>query len=117
MQFVKVTGEVIVPSKLVCIGRNYVAHIEELGNEVPDEMVVFIKPNSAIGDILRSQIGDEQLHYEGELAFAVRGGELAAVGGGDHDEGQGIAFDLEVLPERTAGCRVVAVDVGVDEFR
>jgi 2-keto-4-pentenoate hydratase/2-oxohepta-3-ene-1,7-dioic acid hydratase in catechol pathway len=82
MQCVKVAGELVAPSKVVCIGRNYVAHIEELGNEVPDEMVVFIKPNSAIGDILRSQIGDEQLHYEGELAFAVRGGELAAVGFG-----------------------------------
>jgi 2-keto-4-pentenoate hydratase/2-oxohepta-3-ene-1,7-dioic acid hydratase in catechol pathway len=82
MQFVKVAGEVIAPSKLVCIGRNYVAHIEELGNELPDQMVVFIKPNSAIGDILRSQLGDEELHYEGELAFVVRGGGLAAVGFG-----------------------------------
>lgn len=82
MQFVKVAGEAVAPSKVVCIGRNYVAHIEELGNEVPDQMVVFIKPNSAIGDILRSQVGDEELHYEGELAFAVRRGALAAVGFG-----------------------------------
>lgn len=82
MQSVNVTGEVVAPSKVVCIGRNYVAHIEELGNEVPDQMVVFIKPNSAIGDILRSQAGGEELHYEGELAFAVRGGALAAVGFG-----------------------------------
>ena len=82
MQCVKVAGEVVAPSKVVCIGRNYVAHIEELGNEVPDQMVVFIKPNSAIGDILRSQVGDEELHYEGELAFVVGGGALAAVGFG-----------------------------------
>ena len=82
MQCVKVAGEWITPSKLVCIGRNYVAHIEELGNEVPDQMVVFIKPNSAIGDILRSQVGDEELHYEGELAFTVKNGALAAVGFG-----------------------------------
>ena len=82
MQCVKVAGEWITPSKLVCIGRNYVAHIEELGNEVPDQMVVFIKPNSAIGDILRSQVGDEELHYEGELAFTVKDGALAAVGFG-----------------------------------
>ena len=82
MQSVNVAGEVIAPSKIVCVGRNYVAHIEELGNEVPDQMVVFIKPNSAIGDILRSQAGGEELHYEGELAFAVRDGALAAVGFG-----------------------------------
>jgi 2-keto-4-pentenoate hydratase/2-oxohepta-3-ene-1,7-dioic acid hydratase in catechol pathway len=82
MQCVKVAGESVTPSKVVCIGRNYVAHIEELGNEMPDQMVVFIKPNSAIGDILRSQVGDEQLHYEGELAFTVRDGALAAVGFG-----------------------------------
>ena len=82
MQCVKVAGESVAPSKVVCIGRNYVAHIEELGNEMPDQMVVFIKPNSAIGDILRSQIGDEQLHYEGELAFTIRDGAVAAVGFG-----------------------------------
>jgi 2-keto-4-pentenoate hydratase/2-oxohepta-3-ene-1,7-dioic acid hydratase in catechol pathway len=40
--------EKIVPSKVVCIGRNYVKHIEELGNEIPENMVIFNKPNSAI---------------------------------------------------------------------
>lgn len=34
--------------KLVCIGRNYTEHIEELQNEKPDEPVIFIKPDSAI---------------------------------------------------------------------
>lgn len=82
MQNVTVKGETVTPSKIVCIGRNYVAHIEEMGSEVAQEMVVFNKPNSAISDILRSQIDDEQLHYEGELAFVVMAGELAAVGFG-----------------------------------
>ena len=41
-----------IPSKVVCIGRNYVEHIEELGNEIPENMVVFNKPNSAITDTL-----------------------------------------------------------------
>ena len=35
----------IVPTKIVCIGRNYVEHIHELGNDIPDDMVVFLKPN------------------------------------------------------------------------
>lgn len=82
MQTINFNGDTFTPSKIVCIGRNYVAHIEELGNEIPDDMVVFNKPNSAISDILRSQIDEEQLHYEGELAFLVIKGKLAAVGFG-----------------------------------
>lgn len=82
MQTVTVDGQIVTPSKIVCVGRNYVAHIEELGNEMPEEMVVFNKPNSAIGDILRSQMAGEDLHYEAELAFVVTGGELSAVGFG-----------------------------------
>ncbi len=38
-------NQLISPSKVVCIGRNYTEHIAELNNETPDEMVFFIKPN------------------------------------------------------------------------
>jgi 2-keto-4-pentenoate hydratase/2-oxohepta-3-ene-1,7-dioic acid hydratase in catechol pathway len=82
MKFILVNGETLYPSKIVCVGRNYVAHIEELGNEIPEDMVLFNKPNSAISDILRSQVDGEPLHYEGELAFVVMGGDLHAVGFG-----------------------------------
>ena len=82
MQTVTVNGQSVTPSKIVCVGRNYVAHIEELGNEMPEDMVVFNKPNSAITDILRSQMGGEPLHYEGELCFMVKAGALHAVGFG-----------------------------------
>ena len=82
MQAILVEGEEVYPSKIVCVGRNYFAHIEELGNEFPDKMVLFNKPNSAISDILRSQVDGEALHYESELSFVVRAGELAAVGFG-----------------------------------
>ena len=81
MQIVLANEHQISPSKIVCIGRNYAAHIEELGNEVPDDMVVFNKPNSAISKTLHSTLG-EPLHYEGELAFLVQAGKLAAVGFG-----------------------------------
>ncbi len=66
------------PSKIICIGRNYAEHIEELGNEMPDEMVVFIKPASAISDKLLS-FQDEPLHYEAEICFLIRDGKYAAV--------------------------------------
>jgi 2-keto-4-pentenoate hydratase/2-oxohepta-3-ene-1,7-dioic acid hydratase in catechol pathway len=82
MQSISVNDQLIQPTKIVCVGRNYVAHIEELGNKVPESMVVFNKPNSAITDILHSQIDGHVLHYESELAFTVASGKLAAVGFG-----------------------------------
>ncbi len=82
MKAVNVIGVPVYPSKIVCVGRNYVAHIQELGNELPDGMVVFNKPNSAITDTLHSRIDDQTLHYEGELVFTVHHGKLAAVGFG-----------------------------------
>ena len=81
MQTINFNGRLITPSKIVCVGRNYAAHIKELGNEVPDDMVVFNKPNSAISDTLHSNLG-ETLHYEGELAFLIHSGKLDAVGFG-----------------------------------
>jgi len=71
----------ITPSKIVCIGRNYVEHIKELGNELPTEMVVFFKPNSAISTKL-SAFHQEPLHYEGELCFLYQQGKFTAIGFG-----------------------------------
>ncbi|PWI32586.1 2-keto-4-pentenoate hydratase [Vibrio albus] len=68
----------VTPGKVVCIGRNYVEHIEELNNAVPEQMVVFNKPNSAISGQLYC-FHDEPLHYEGELCFLIRRKKLAAV--------------------------------------
>ena len=81
MKSVNLDGKEISPSKIICIGRNYVAHIEELGNEIPREPVIFIKPNSAISTDIRSNETDE-IHYEGELSLLVCSGELTAVGFG-----------------------------------
>ncbi len=81
MQSVKVGEQSIEVSKIVCVGRNYHAHIEELGNEVPDTMVLFVKPSSAISTTLHAQI-DEPLHYEGEICFLVKDNDLYAIGFG-----------------------------------
>lgn len=78
---ITVGNRALTPSKIVCVGRNYVEHIRELGNDVPEEMVVFIKPNSAISNTLCAG-KDEPLHYEGELCFVVEHGTLSAVGFG-----------------------------------
>ncbi|MGC9352140.1 MAG: fumarylacetoacetate hydrolase family protein [Sulfurovum sp.] len=68
------------PSKVICIGRNYVEHIEELGNETPDTMVVFNKPNSAISDTLR--FISEDTRFEGEICFLIEGKKIAGIGFG-----------------------------------
>ncbi len=78
MKAVIVDEKQITPSKIICIGRNYVDHIAELGNEIPDEMVVFLKPNSAISTQLRS-FHQEALHYEAELCFLYHQGRFSAV--------------------------------------
>lgn len=70
----------VIPSKVVCVGRNYVEHIQELNNEVPTSMVIFMKPNSSITDTLT--VFSHTLHYEGEICFAVKNGKLSAVGFG-----------------------------------
>jgi 2-keto-4-pentenoate hydratase/2-oxohepta-3-ene-1,7-dioic acid hydratase in catechol pathway len=81
MNSITLNGQNISPSKIICIGRNYVEHIEELKNEMPTEPVIFIKPNSAISNDLCTHQQDE-IHYEGEITFLIQSGELHAVGFG-----------------------------------
>lgn len=82
MNEVLVDGKRITPGKIVCVGRNYVQHIEELGNEIPENMVVFLKPNSAITSQLLSEHKKEKIHYEGEISFLFEKGTFSAVGFG-----------------------------------
>lgn len=81
MHTVQLGSRRVKPSKIVCIGRNYAEHIEELGNPTPEQMVVFNKPNSSISHRLMS-FHQEPLHYEAEICFLVRRKKLAAVGFG-----------------------------------
>lgn len=81
MKSITLNNQYIYPSKIICIGRNYVEHIEELKNEIPTDPVIFIKPNSAISNDLSTHEKDE-IHYEGEITFLVQSGQLHAVGFG-----------------------------------
>ena len=62
------------PSKIVCVGRNYREHAAELGNEVPTEPLIFLKPPSSLlapgGNIRRPRIS-ERTDYEGELGVVI----------------------------------------------
>ncbi len=68
----------VLPSKVIGVGRNYAAHAAELGNEIPENPLVFLKPSTAVsghGDPIGypSEVG--RLDHEGELAVVV--GRLA----------------------------------------
>ena len=62
------------PSKIVCIGRNYLEHAREMGNELPSEPLIFLKPSSSLIDggesiILPPQ--SEQVEFEGEIGIVI----------------------------------------------
>jgi 2-keto-4-pentenoate hydratase/2-oxohepta-3-ene-1,7-dioic acid hydratase in catechol pathway len=71
---VRLLAPVIPRSKVIGVGRNYRAHAEELGNEVPKEPLIFLKPNTSVigprdGIVYPEQTND--LHFEGELAIVI----------------------------------------------
>ncbi len=64
----------VVPSKIVCVGRNYKAHAAELGNPVPEQPLIFFKPPSSLADPgaeIRLPKLSDSIHYEGELAVII----------------------------------------------
>jgi 2-keto-4-pentenoate hydratase/2-oxohepta-3-ene-1,7-dioic acid hydratase in catechol pathway len=64
----------VVPTKVVCVGRNYRAHAKELGNEVPKEPLLFIKPSTAVigpGAGIRLPEASSEVHHEAELAAVI----------------------------------------------
>ena len=63
-----------IPSKIVCVGRNYAEHAAELGNEVPKEPLLFLKAPSALifdGDDIVIPRQSVQVEHEGELAVVI----------------------------------------------
>jgi 2-keto-4-pentenoate hydratase/2-oxohepta-3-ene-1,7-dioic acid hydratase in catechol pathway len=60
--------------KIICVGRNYIDHAKELGNQVPDEPVIFMKPKNALlpfGSSLFYPAFTNELHYECELVIKI----------------------------------------------
>ena len=84
--------------KIICIGRNYVDHAKELGNEVPTEPVIFMKPKSALLQPHTPFYYPEftnELHYECELVLRV-------------------CKNGKYIPERLAGSYYNGITVGID---
>ena len=71
---IKNSKEEVIVGKIVCVGRNYAEHAKELGNEVPNKPVLFLKPASAIiysgEQIIHPDFGNE-LHHEVELVLLI----------------------------------------------
>ena len=68
----------VIPSKVVCVGRNYREHAEELGNKMPEEPLLFLKaPSAVIGneDVIKLPPQSNQVEHEGELGVVI--GRLA----------------------------------------
>jgi 2-keto-4-pentenoate hydratase/2-oxohepta-3-ene-1,7-dioic acid hydratase in catechol pathway len=62
------------PTKIVCVGRNYRAHAQELGNQVPTEPLLFLKPNSALlapGGVIQRPPSSERVEHEAEIGVVV----------------------------------------------
>jgi len=99
MKTVECNGKTYTPSKIICVGKNFEAHIAEMGGaRIPSHPTIFFKPNSAIawgsGELaIPSELG--LLHHEVELTFLV--GKTA----------KGVAVDK-------AGSYIVGYGVGID---
>jgi 2-keto-4-pentenoate hydratase/2-oxohepta-3-ene-1,7-dioic acid hydratase in catechol pathway len=64
----------VVPSKIVCVGRNYREHAAELGNKMPEEPLLFLKAPSAViasGDCIVLPPQSKQVEHEGELGVVI----------------------------------------------
>ncbi|MBY0508136.1 MAG: fumarylacetoacetate hydrolase family protein [Bryobacteraceae bacterium] len=62
------------PSKIVCVGRNYAAHAKELGNDIPTEPLIFMKPPSSLiaaGDAIVHPAISQRVDFEGEIGVVI----------------------------------------------
>lgn len=74
LEDVRLLAPVLPRSKVVGIGRNYAAHAAEMGNDLPTEPLMFLKPNTSVvgpGDAIYYPPQTQNLHFEGELAVVI----------------------------------------------
>jgi 2-keto-4-pentenoate hydratase/2-oxohepta-3-ene-1,7-dioic acid hydratase in catechol pathway len=87
------------PSKIVCVGRNYVEHAKELGNEVPKMPLIFLKPPSSViasGGTILLPPQSAQVEHEAELVAVIgkRGRNVTAESARDYVLGYTIGNDV-----------------------
>jgi len=85
--------------KIICLGRNYLDHIRELGNKIPDRAVIFCKPASSLlknGGAIEIPKYSDECHHELELALLIgtTGKNITEEQALSHVSGYGVALDL-----------------------
>jgi 2-keto-4-pentenoate hydratase/2-oxohepta-3-ene-1,7-dioic acid hydratase in catechol pathway len=103
LEDVRLLAPVLPRSKVVGIGRNYAAHAAELGNDVPDEPLMFLKPNTAVvgpNDPIFYPRQTQDLHYEGELAVVI--GRICRDVPATKDDVNGVIWGYTVANDVTA---------------
>ncbi|MBI3430029.1 MAG: fumarylacetoacetate hydrolase family protein [Actinobacteria bacterium] len=71
---VRLLAPVLPRSKVVCIGKNYADHAKEMGGEVPQEPIIFLKPNTSVigpGDTIAWPAMSDRVDFEAELAIVI----------------------------------------------
>lgn len=96
---IKGTDQTYPVGKIVCLGRNYLDHIRELGNKVPDRAVIFCKPASSIlsdGGTIQIPTYSTACHHELELALLIskNGKNITEDQALSHVAGYAVALDL-----------------------
>lgn len=89
----------VAPSKVVCVGINYLLHGREMGHQMPEEPVIFLKPPSAVigpGDAIRVPEGFDTVDHEAELAVVIgrRARSVTPADARDHILGYTCANDV-----------------------
>ena len=93
------TGAELPIGKIICIGRNYAEHVRELGNELPEAPVIFMKPACCViddGGTIVIPPYSSDCHHEAELALLIgrEGKNISADEAMEHVAGYGVAIDL-----------------------
>jgi len=85
--------------KLLCIGRNYAEHADEMGGDVPDQPMVFLKPSTAVvrgDDAVRLPPQSQDVHHEVELVAVIgkEGRNISKANALDHVAGYAVGLDM-----------------------
>ena len=107
LEDVRLLAPVIPRSKVVCVGRNYAAHAAELGNDVPEQALFFLKPNTAVvgpGDPVVIPSYSQEVSLEAELAVVIKrmAKDLSPDQVADHILGYTCANDLTARDSQRA---------------
>ncbi|MBD1400193.1 fumarylacetoacetate hydrolase family protein [Pelovirga terrestris] len=99
-------GTTLNPGKIIGLGRNYLDHIRELGNAVPERAVIFSKPQSSLlnnGGIINLPEFSKECHHELELAVLIgkTGKNIKTERALDHVAGYAVALDLTLRDLQT----------------